>query len=96
MSSLAQVQAPYICSYNYAGCPWPTRATAITKLTIRFALRSRAMSLIPSIAELPSMLPPNSVTVSPGPPFAVGAHGQVTARAQNLCNMTPDWPSLSF
>jgi hypothetical protein len=96
MSSLAQVQAPYICSYNYAGCPWPTRATAITKLTIRFALRSRAMSLIPSIAELPSMLPPNSVTVAPGPPFAVGAHGQVTARAQNLCNMTPDWPSLSF
>jgi len=96
MSSLAQVQAPYICSYNYAGCPWPTRATAITKLTIRFALRSRAMSLIPSIAELPSMLPPNSVTVAPGPPFAVGAHGQVTARTQNLCNVTPDWPSLSF
>jgi hypothetical protein len=54
------------------------------------------MSLMQSVAELPTMLHPNSVAVAPGPPFAVGAHGQVVKCARNLLNLIPDTPLPSI
>ena len=47
------------------------------KLQTQIVLHAVSIAMS-SIAELPSMLPAVSVAVEAGPPFAVGAHGQVS------------------
>jgi hypothetical protein len=57
-----------------------------------------SMSIGSSVVGWPSMLPPNSVAVAAGPPFAVGAHGQVPRNLNILAlgNHATEPPPLSL
>jgi serine/threonine protein kinase len=52
------------------------------------------MTAVPPVAALPIMLPSNSVAVASGPPFAVGAHGQVQHCAEPAPFQMPEFTAL--
>jgi hypothetical protein len=61
----------------------PHKVALIMTAALRVCVVCIIMSVATSMAALPIMLPPNALAVDTGPPFAVGAHGQVVRKCRD-------------